>query len=380
MKKYIEDKYSKLLFLDITSHGNKAWFCNSYFSALFEIDLNSLEFTLLSWLPEEKEMTFQSYSAIAYYEEKLIIAPRNEHRILIYDLEKNKLDKEIPIDVSIMGDESNVFNLFSRIAIIGNFAYILPGRYPAIIKLNLVDYSISLIDDWYKSNKDAVVDEGRTIFSTAGTMHDDILLPFWQVGRMLIFHAKEENWDVVQTPQYEKFIFDIATRDNEAYVSSCIKNTICKIEQNKAVEWLDLDQYPKSGEGILRICLADNEMIVFPSRGKSILSINLETKEVIESIACKDEVQENQKSAAYVDNQFLCARRVEDKILACSVYEGLLYVYSLTERKWAKKELVVPQKYEEDLEKRANSLYMNDFMYETNDGILEGWLDWVTEK
>ena len=380
MKKYIDNKYSKILFLDITSHGDKAWFCNSYFSALFEVDLDSLEFTLLSWLPEEKEMTFQSYTAIAYYEGILVIAPRNEHRILIYDLGKNKIEREIPIDISIMGDESNVFNLFSRIAIIGNFAYILPGRYPAIIKLDLVDYSISLIDAWYKSNKDAVVDEGRTIFSAAGTMNDDILLPFWQVGKMMIFHTKEENWDIVQVPQYEKFIFDIAIHKNEAYVSSSLKNTICKIVNNEANEWLDLSHYDGCGTGILRTCIAGDEMMVFSNQVKSILAINLKTQEVIESIACKNEVSEEQKNAAYVDNQFLCAKKLEDKILACSVYEGMLYVYSISERKWSKKELVVPQKYEKDVEKRVKNLYMNGFMYEAQDGILEGWLDWLTEN
>ncbi len=385
MRKSLQDKYSKLLFMDIVSRDNRAWFCNVCFGALFEVNLSDYSIKLLSYLPVKGISQFNTYSPIAYYEEKLIIFPCNEQNIIVFDLNTNSIIKEIPLDCSDLGEDFYCFNLFKSVIIVGDNAFGIPGRYPGIVKINLTNYELTVFDEWYSKTTQFVPDRNKVIFGTSMFKNGKILMPFWQREGLMSFDTSDYTSSIMALDDKTELIPSVADgslETDDLFLVSCNDNAIHVVENNKSKEWKVIDSnFEFFGNGIIRMCRLGNKLFLFPWKGKAILDVDLSTKQENVSADCSNSIVEEQSSVAFVDNSFLCAKSFNDNcIIACSLYEGAILYYSILDDKWTRIPLDLPGEYDQDVEKYISFFGMKDMMIEYNTGVLENWIYWVSHK
>lgn len=134
-------------FNNIALNKDKGWFHNIGYNAVFEIDLATGKLRPEAFMPEEKWGIRELFGAIAYYDDKLYLAPRNTDRLCIYDLKKQE-PVFIDLDMERYGDNKKS-HLISQVEVIGKHVYFFPGRFQAIVKLNPTDFSLEYIDSWH---------------------------------------------------------------------------------------------------------------------------------------------------------------------------------------------------------------------------------------
>jgi len=178
MDTYIEKISSNVSFFDICFDGNLGWFCDVYTSTLYKLDILTNTITVEAAIPGCGNM---QYGFIAKWKDILILAPRAAEKIMMYHIKKCSFT-EVKLDTERMG-ERDIFNLFSGVHIFDDSAYLIPGRFPAIVRLDLHTFEIEYFDLWHEELKSKLkgYDERKVIFARCNcVLKDKLLLPCWQ--------------------------------------------------------------------------------------------------------------------------------------------------------------------------------------------------------
>lgn len=254
--------YRPLSFWDLAVHGDQAWFCNLTYSALFRMDLNSFEVELETFLPTDSMDEFGQYAAIAYFNNKLIIAPFNARDILIYDLSAKHIDK---IALELDGvNEKDRSSLFTSIQIYRGAAFLLPGRYHAIVRVDLNTYEVrymgpekmiylrnyikqdgTCILPCYQNDNIVEIDLGTGEFTTfslkcgkalSGVYYEDGI--YWfaceNEASVIRYDKLRESWSSVPMPlglDLERGFFDLVNHGNYLYAVPFYGNMIVQIDK-----------------------------------------------------------------------------------------------------------------------------------------------------
>lgn len=120
---------------------------------VYVMDLESKACERLNGYVSEGVFTGPKYGAIGKYKENILIfAPLFSKRVYVHDREKNS---GIYLDLKGKTDQGD---LFFDILVHGDYAYLLPGKYDAIVKINMTDYTVEyfsdIVQEVAKENKD----------------------------------------------------------------------------------------------------------------------------------------------------------------------------------------------------------------------------------
>lgn len=139
--------FHALAFHDVFVEGTKCWFCDLNYNGLFEADIELGTLRFIKGLPGDIPGRGALYSGIAKFGDIFIIAPLNADSVLIYnektdDLHSIKLEKCEHI-------EAEKYNIFTQIILQDSVAYLIPGRYPAIVKIDLDTLEVTYLQEWF---------------------------------------------------------------------------------------------------------------------------------------------------------------------------------------------------------------------------------------
>ena len=303
--------FKPIAFRNIAVHENDGWFCDIYYDGLFHIDLRTGMISLEFFFGTNQ---IEAYSPIAYYEEKLIIAPRNADSILIYDIVKKHAER-IRLNMSENYVGNDLLHFFSAIEVYGRYAYIFPGRYHAIIRINLENYEIKYIEGWYSQIKSILpqkTEAKRVIFCdwVEKVGENRFVLVCWQTNLIMLFDAGTEKYQFIRIGLPDKALASVIYKENEKVVSYRDENLLTIFPERREV---DLSEYNEKGG----VCIFDIGAKWFATSiaGGRVIVIDKETERKEIYIDFSENQEEVQEPPYYMS----CRKKVEDKCIILSV-------------------------------------------------------------
>ena len=120
-------------FFDFVVIGNEIWFYNTFDKSIVSVNLNKNEYKLEALDELAYGAGKMHYGTMMLVKEKLFFMPRNETRILIFDIEKKRIDY-IELDQVGCGFEKP---LFVSMCLKNNSLLMVPGRYPFFAEVDI---------------------------------------------------------------------------------------------------------------------------------------------------------------------------------------------------------------------------------------------------
>lgn len=216
-------------FHDIAIRDGRGWFFNCYYSAIFSLDLDTLQLRLEQLLPDEYFGIYK-FSNLAFYNDLLVIAPRTADKILIYDTEAHSI-KTVQIKPDYIPDGAYM-NLFYGLIIYGDAAYLFPGRYRTIVRLDMKTDEVTYITKWNQGLRN--INPNSIVFQKViQTGTDSCYLPCFQSNQIMKFCLSDSSYEYIDldTDSENKGFVDIVKRDDERYFIS-LKNIYAILEWN----------------------------------------------------------------------------------------------------------------------------------------------------
>lgn len=309
-------------FFDIAVKGSEGWFCNMFFNGLFHLNLITLDIDFVATLPSEDICAKEQYGPIEFYDNKLIIAPTGEKNILIYDIACQTF-KKIDISEFILGQENNAFR---QIIIVGNVAYMIPGRSKCILKLSLKDYTIEQIyfdiDELHISD----FDENRWLFSDSFYSNDIIYISSWQSNVLVEYRIKTDTFKYIPVSGLKN-------------LSSCSYNngTIIVTDKNMAFISLISDDYQeiydltnkiKYERGIRKVFPYKDKYILFPYKCNRIVECDGKFNDFVQVMELPGDYLTG-VVVTYPDNARCCKIIHDKEILFYSLFDNKIVLYNM---------------------------------------------------
>lgn len=268
MDNYVEKISSNISFFDICFDGDYGWFCDAYTSTLYKLDLLTNAITVEAIIPVYKDM---QYGFIAKWKDLLILAPRAATKIMVYHIRDNYFS-EIELDIKRMA-EKDLFNLFSGVHIFDDSAFLIPGRFPAIVRLDLHTFRVEYFDLWHERliSKIENYDNKMVLFARCNCVFSDkILLPCWQRNIVLEFQFSTGRGRLIEFPKIFDGLSGMYIRGQELFLASKHNHMIfrCDLDGN-VLEQIEIDELGETGISFLLEC--SGKTIIVPVHGTRII-------------------------------------------------------------------------------------------------------------
>ncbi len=276
MDTYIEKISSNVSFFDICFDGNLGWFCDVYTSTLYKLDILTNTITVEAAIPGCGNM---QYGFIAKWKDILILAPRAAEKIMMYHIKKCSFT-EVKLDTERMG-ERDIFNLFSGVHIFDDSAYLIPGRFPAIVRLDLHTFEIEYFDLWHEELKSKLkgYDERKVIFARCNcVLKDKLLLPCWQGNIVMEFQFGTGEIRFIEFLKIYDELSGMYIKDGEMFLAVKSSHMIfrCDLDGN-VLEQIALQELGETGISFLTDY--DGKAIAIPICGDQIVQWDFDTHE-----------------------------------------------------------------------------------------------------
>lgn len=174
---YISKDYGALYFFSYDING------------IFRINMNEGKTEFLQSVKEYPKNSKRLYGTVVYVGGKLVFAPLAADDILIYDIEMNQYAL-IPIKKrnDYIGENAKFYAMVAR----KNIVYIFPAHYPAIIQLDMSDFSVIYHINWLDEINGYGVN-GKDYFRQSVIMKENMILaPFCFMDKVLIFDTQSK--------------------------------------------------------------------------------------------------------------------------------------------------------------------------------------------
>ncbi|MDE7324000.1 MAG: hypothetical protein K2N73_15065 [Lachnospiraceae bacterium] len=183
-------------FQDCIRINNDIWFASGDYNGLYRYNVGNKRTERVALFPNEPFYQESLYIKICFYDNNLIFIPQYGKRINIYNL-YNKLlvDIEIPnLTESIQPP------YFCEAVVYKQYLFMMGAKYPGIIKVNLENYEVEIIDQRFIKLQNEICMNIYGIFlGTEGVLEaNKFFIPCYQCNKVL-----EINLDIGEYCLYE---------------------------------------------------------------------------------------------------------------------------------------------------------------------------------
>ena len=344
---------------DITINDNNAWFYAEEYSAICRMDLTTGKISAESlYNPQKKDRS----RGIIYYRGKLILAPHNEggNTIRIFDLESREYSEMI-ISNQYMPDKP-CCNLFTEVISYQNRIFFLPGRYHAIVCIDMDTEKITYIDEWYDkiNNFFAVADNGGVIFNDHFPERNPghILLRGHRIGVVMDFCLTDHSWRIKELGINRKIM---------GYVDSDIGYLESFFDEEDALYLCKDSRYKKILSLWGRMVSYKDRVYIAAYNQNVLYELDVNSMDVRE-IYSGEKVEEGGPN-------FFLFKQMGSKLVANSILDSKLIIYDMENRALRTFKLYYPE--EIYFNKIRSS---NVYVYENEGYTLERYLSWMCKK
>lgn len=284
-------------FNDLVVYEKDFLVASNKWNGLYRISLNKKNIEFLCEFPGEEKNQENLYMRTVLYQGKIVFAPSSAKQVAIYDISKNKF-KMLTIKRNEIKDK------FYDIIIYKECVFLIGHRYPAILKINMVDYSIHYINNWVDDLKNTSEKNFPGFVFAEKLIDNKLWIPQFISNLIMIFDLETNSYQIIKIKNAEGNISGIVKGDENVYL--CINGTIYKLDSNNICHKIG---EKREWEGILcHLIYTKDKMFLFPigriSHGSAV-SVSLDTYQSKKLFVEKT----NGKYCS-----FSCVRRYENKI------------------------------------------------------------------
>lgn len=251
------DIVNNFLISDMIEVNNKLYFLHPRCNALFEVD-NKKHLINKIYKNRIKNSQLGAYNRIVYNDDKIYMLPKLSDSIEVLDLDTNTIEL---VEIPIREIDYGVTKFKKAIADKG-YIYIIPEKYPGIIKFNILNNEIMVYDNWILDKNEGILDglivdesivlltEFRIIFINKydGTVERNIILDnikilkIIEVNKEILGICEQGNLFEVEKEQ-EKIVLrsklilemdlkeiEIFSRENSIWIVDTLSGTIFQLD------------------------------------------------------------------------------------------------------------------------------------------------------
>lgn len=325
MKKYAQEMSSEVMFYNMFFYDNCGWFCDIYTNALCRVNVDTAEISLETMIPFDGDNRPFQYGFIAGLEDVLILAPRVSTAVMLYNITDKEFQR-VEIDRQFI-EKVGAFNLFSGVEIYDGNAYLIPGRFPGILKLDLSTFEITYLEDWYEPLRQTITDfdAGRVIFARCRCRcGNKLYLPSWQNNKLMIFDLETEKYSFWEVPVFGEMLSDLCITNDALWVALRNSNKIVKINGKEETESIVIPEL--EGTGIAFIACCGRRLYIVPAYGNQLMCMNLDTQKCMTVCGLPMEMTNMPAELMIAQTNMLsCVTDLQARIWMYSVFDGKIY-------------------------------------------------------
>lgn len=353
-----------IAFHDITVNENKAWFYNIGYDAIFELDLDTGALQLEYFLPEFTQEQ-ERFAYLAYYNNKLYLAPRRDTRICIYNFEdKSYTYIELDLDKYGYSNGDNI-NLFSKVYVFKDSIYFFPGRFHSIVKLNPEDNSLSYLDAWYDNIKKYILPD-KEKFVIFNNIHINkngcCILASWTSNFILEYDLENNNYSIKKTNLKDAFS-DSLKLENTFYCMLKNSGNIYKLSENRQSMILCSTE----NDVIYSMYDFEKKICIVPRIGKNLLIFDLDSERFKVIKKFENDILKNNWNC--YTNRILCAKKLDNNTLFLfENYTKEILIINVDTQEIRSLKMTIDEASMENIKKYKNIMIANnvDKLFETN--------------
>lgn len=326
MESNIHEIGSRVSFYNIAFDGEYGWFCDVYTNTLCRINTDTASITIEAMIPFDRNNRPFQYGFIAKVGGILVLAPRSSFAVLLYDI-MDKTFRRIELETKTI-DKVEAYNLFCGVKIYGSNVYLIPGRFPGIVRLNLVSMEVTYLNDWYEPLKKKIhgFDSKRVMFARCNCrVGNKLYLPCWQGNIVMVFDLERESCSFLELSTYNGNLSSICIIDNKAWLASGSSNIIVRADrEGKEIDRITLEGIKDTSIAFLAKC--GQLLYVVPTYGDSLICLDLETEEYKKVCDLLVEaVNVPEKLVIAKTNMLSCVKDDRERIWMYSIFDGKIY-------------------------------------------------------
>lgn len=373
MNRNLDERFTYIAAYGFVLDKGRAWFYNYTYGAIFEIELKSGDIDLV-WMANDSTFWYMNqYGGGVLYDNRIVFAPRNTNKIMVLDL-MNRTSSFIEIDDDkALGEKAG--NRFIDARVVDENIYFFPGRYKAIVKLNMKSLEITYYEEWYQMLGEPECTD-KVIFPVVNEEKKGVfLLPCWQSGKMVRFDSYNLTCSVIKIGN--SYLADICFLNNNLWVAYKSEQyierfSVLSAEKNSTYT---INDYDALGEYGCRHIFCIGELIyIVPFCGNAIVLLDSKTGNVVSKIPLPKEFDEYMKHISGIDrNTFAMKQGNDGAILLYECRHGELYYFN-SKGNLSILSMRLPQHLIEEIRNNAMKIVRNDINYERVDMHLSEYL------
>ncbi len=202
--------------------GNYLWFSLDQVNGLCKMNLDTYEIEYVSMIPGEKAQMKFLFSDIKKYRDYLVLTPMNAKAVIIYNTKTEEF-KRIPLTTNFIRNEVKYegWSGFFSSVILGDYIYMIPYKFPAILSINLITFRC----DYYDSFMNDIIqeyDENKEFFrediAVVDTEDSAYAVSLQYGGIFQIDHRRSNMRFLWKTQACENLGFSCIQRINDKFV------------------------------------------------------------------------------------------------------------------------------------------------------------------
>ncbi|MCQ2522898.1 MAG: hypothetical protein MJ123_01050 [Lachnospiraceae bacterium] len=345
-------------FFDILVDGVDVWFVHNTLPVLIHGNITSDVYHIETVLPLAWGNGFAAYGCVKRYLNTIIIAPKSTPWLLLYDIETKNIEK-IEVDYKCMVG-LGTYNLFDKMYIVDKHAYLIPGRYPSIVKLDLETRQLEYIEvcssSWLES-----LNRNKFLFYNSILLDRHIYAPCYQTGDMMKFSIDSEDYELMP---YINGASLIAVAESK-------RGLICACKNKTLMVGKDTIKLPSDFDSNINFLVVYGDNVyVIPINGKAIFYYNMVQCKWTELVKLHKEYNALSRKNREYGADFWSVHCANNSIFLSSNHEGTLMVIDMISNEVISKTLELPL---DDL----NMLFQSepaDIVNETRQNSLQNYI------
>jgi hypothetical protein len=284
MRKPVMVQYEDLSDLELLSIGSLCdtgehlWFLTLRFNGLFRLNKKSWKAEYIGSFVRGNAFDWSVYHTIHQSGNKLYFSPHSAEAIAVYDLVESSFQYvELPLPQKDYSDQSK----FAKIIEWEGSLYFIPLQFPGIVKLNVEDNSIELIDDWVKPIDKMIFDPSLGYFSNG--VYDEarglLVLSCFNSNAVMEIDLKNKTTILNAISSDKCGYSDILKIDETYWLLALHKSSLVSINilDNTMMEYeINLEGIPLDGYWLFqKIVHSNNFLYLVPANAQRLVKFNL---------------------------------------------------------------------------------------------------------
>lgn len=246
------------------------------FNGLFKVNLKTDELEFVDIFPDEELNKTTIHCSAIYHKGSVYFVPAYGNSLHIYNIEKNEI---ISIKLPAIEQKNVLYKArykFIDGRIIDNIFWLIPSTYSGILKINISEYSVMVIDDW-------IPGEGFFFRKTNIFKENELYIACRDNGFILKFNFQSEKGEIFRVKNACGFISAIEVDDKIVFAPTKDEDIVIWNTTNNVIKEIGgfSEKFVQGEIAFSKIIKKDNHLIFLPNMANMPVELDIETEKII---------------------------------------------------------------------------------------------------